>query len=249
MSIVLGAIVVLIGVPTYFLFYHAPICTDGKMNGDETGVDCGGSCQKICTPDSLPIISEGDAQILTVASSTYEVVALFKNPNPAAEIYRARYSIKLYDATRVSPIKIIEGDTYVAKNSSFAIFQGPFNISDTVPTRAVFEWNTDTLVWKKSAATTADISVSDNLLSGEDSLPRLEAVAHNDSLLDAANIEFIAILSDADGNAVAASKTYLETLAKGVSASILFSWPQPFASKVSSVNIIPRIYPDASFFK
>lgn len=27
-----------------------PCCSDGKMNGDETGVDCGGSCTTKCPP-------------------------------------------------------------------------------------------------------------------------------------------------------------------------------------------------------
>lgn len=249
MTIVLSVLIILIGVPSFFLFYKTPTCSDGKMNGDETGVDCGGSCQKICSPESLPILSEGDAQVLTVASSTYEVVALFNNPNPSGEIYRARYSIKLYADGGVNPVKIIEGDTYVPKNSKFAVFEGPFNLTEAVPTRATFEWNPETLLWKKNSEGSIDISTSDTLLSGEDALPRLEAVAHNNSLEDVSNVEFIAVLSDVDGNAIAASKTYLENLKKGSGASILFSWPQPFSTKITSVNIVPRIYPDGSFFR
>ncbi len=69
--ILIVAIVVLIGVPLYFLFYKAPTCSDGLMNGDETGVDCGGSCQRLCTAESLPIVINGDPRVLTVAPNVF----------------------------------------------------------------------------------------------------------------------------------------------------------------------------------
>src|SRR5258706_15176144 len=82
-------VVVLVGLPIYFLFYRAPTCSDLKMNGDETGVDCGGSCQLLCSTQSLPLLMKGDPRVLMVATSTYEVVALVENANNSAEIYQA----------------------------------------------------------------------------------------------------------------------------------------------------------------
>ncbi|MBU6431623.1 hypothetical protein KGQ29_04640, partial [Patescibacteria group bacterium] len=39
--------------PAYFIFYKAPTCFDGKQNGDEKGVDCGGSCVNLCRSQYL----------------------------------------------------------------------------------------------------------------------------------------------------------------------------------------------------
>jgi len=33
---------------------NCPNCSDGRHNGDETGVDCGGSCAKVCCAGTLP---------------------------------------------------------------------------------------------------------------------------------------------------------------------------------------------------
>src|SRR3970282_2599305 len=101
--------IVLIGVPMFFLFYRAPTCFDARQNGDEAGVDCGGSCQLLCGAESLPLLTKGDPRVLTLATSTYQVVALIGNANATAEIYRARYALKLYSASSSIPVKVIEG--------------------------------------------------------------------------------------------------------------------------------------------
>src|SRR3990167_7028708 len=125
LAIVAFALIVLIGVPGFFLFYQAPTCNDLKQNSDETGVDCGGSCQLLCTTESLPLISRADPRVLKIADDTFEIVALIENPNTSGEIYRAGYTIKLYDATNIIPVKVIEGGVYVPPASTFAVFEGP----------------------------------------------------------------------------------------------------------------------------
>ena len=73
--IVLFALSVLIGVPVFFLFYEKPTCFDKERNGDEAGVDCGGSCQLLCAAESLPLLLKGDPRIISVAPELFEVVA------------------------------------------------------------------------------------------------------------------------------------------------------------------------------
>src|SRR3989344_9594601 len=152
-SIIFIAFLFLIAIPAYLLFYRAPTCFDGRQNKDETGVDCGGSCQLLCTADSLPLIIKGDPQVLKLTNNTYEVVALVENPNTNAEIYRAKYFIRLYSAQSIAPAKLIEGETFIPKGAEFAIFEGPFTIaSGVVPLRATIEWQPSSLQWKKSDA-------------------------------------------------------------------------------------------------
>src|SRR3989338_2125266 len=103
LALIFFILIVLIGLPIFFLFYRAPTCFDGKQNGDEIGVDCGGSCRLLCTAQSLPLILKGDPRVLEVAENTFEIVALIENPNANGEIYRARYIFKLYDALSSIP--------------------------------------------------------------------------------------------------------------------------------------------------
>lgn len=250
LSIVLLAVLLLVGVPFYFLFYEKPTCSDGRMNSDEAGVDCGGSCERLCSAESLPLISKGDPRVLLVASSTYEVVALIKNPNQGAEVYRGEYEIKIYDAASPIPVKLIQGSTFVPSGRDFAIFEGPFTLEpNVVPLRAMLEWKQDTLIWGKSPALEPEVEVSETRLSNASSTPRLEAVVENLSLGPVSNLDFVALVSDENGNLFAASKTFIDALASGESAPIIFIWPRPFAKPAVQIEIIKRVFPDRSFIR
>lgn len=250
LGIVVFFVVVLIGLPAYLLFYKAPTCFDGKLNGDETGIDCGGSCQLLCSAESVPLLIKGDPRVLTLAPNTYQVVALVENSNNDADIYLAGYTIKIYDPSTAVPVKTIEGETYVPKGSTFTIFEGPFALEPGVnPTRAILEWDESSLVWQKNGYDYPDLVVKDKVLSRTDSNPRLEAVVENVSFENAANIDFTALITDAQGNIFAASKTFVGSLTAGEKAPIIFTWPRPFTSTPVGTDIVVRIFPDRSFIR
>lgn len=248
--IVFLTVAVLVGVPAYLIFYEKPSCSDNKMNGDETGVDCGGSCQRLCSAESLPLILKGDPRILTVAPNIYEAVAVIENPNASAEIYKAGYTLKLYDPTNPIPVKTIAGSTFVPKGMTFAIFEGPFTLEDGItPTRATIEWDKSSLVWKKNETAYPDLSLDDTLLTATTTSPRLSGTMENLSLGRVSNIDLVALISDGSGNLFAASRTYIDTLEVGEKAQILFTWPRPFTKSAGSIEIIKRVFPDRSFIR
>lgn len=250
LSIVVLFVVGLIGLPAYLLFYRAPTCFDGKMNGDERGVDCGGSCQLLCRTESLPLIMKGDPRVLTLAPNTYQVVALVENSNNDAEIYQARYSLKLYQEGSALPVKVIEGETYVPRASKFAIFEGPFSLEEgVVPRRATLEWQEESIVWKKAAKEIPVLTVRGPTFSRLDTTPRLEATLRNSTLESVSNVDLIVLVSDASGNIFAASKTFVDSLRPGEESRILFTWPRPFAGEPVGNEIIIRIFPDRSFIR
>lgn len=222
-------LVVFVGAPAYFLFYRAPTCFDGRQNGNEAGVDCGGSCQLLCTTESLPLILRGDPRVLSIAPGVFEVVAVVENPNASADIYRARYILRLYDASRALPVKIIEGETYVPKGTTFAIFEGPFTLEDgAVPIRATLEWHGESLEWRRNANPIPELAVKGFSLSREITNPRLDAVVENMSLEEVFNIDLVSLIYEDSGNIIAASKTFIDRIAPGASAPAVFTWPRPF---------------------
>ena len=247
--IIFLAALILIGVPAFFFIYKAPTCFDSKQNGDETGVDCGGSCQLLCAVESLPIIQKGDARILKVANNVYEVVALFENPNASAQIYRASYTIRLFSASSTAPVKIIEGEVFVPQNGLFAVFEKPFLLENESPSKAVFSWKEESLIWQKNNVSLPNISVRTKNLTKPESAPRLDIQVLNNSLETIYNIELIVLLSDAEGNIFAASKTFLDYLSPGILAPAVFTWPAPFEKQTALIDVIPRILPDKSFIR
>lgn len=250
LGLVLGTVIILVGVPFFLLFYQKPTCADNKMNGDETGIDCGGSCQRLCTPEALPLILKGDPRILTIAPNAFEVVALVENPNAGAEIYRAEYTVKIYGSGSAIPVKTINGFAFVPKGRTVALFEGPFTLPVEIsPARATLEWRTESLDFKKTAAVEPEIEVFEVSAVNTSTNPRITAKVENLSLGTVRNIDFVALVSDTEGNIFAASKTYVDALEPGEETEIFFAWPRPFPRPVGNTQIIKRVLPDASFIR
>lgn len=248
--ITLFAFVVLFLIPGYFLFFSSkPDCTNGIKDGDESGIDCGGGCTLICTPEVLPLISRGDVRLLKIASSTYETAILIDNPNNDGSVLRAPYKVSIFSGASRTPVKVFERETFIGRNTSFALFEGPFTLEGEGPFRAMFEWGED-LVWEKSNAPVPKIFVeSTNILSSDSLGPRLEARIINRGEKEENNVEVVALLYDENDNIIAAGKTFVDVLEPLVSTPIVFSWPEAFATEPVSVRIFPHPLPDKSFLR
>ncbi|WP_411893900.1 immunoglobulin-like domain-containing protein [Winogradskyella sp. A2] len=76
----------------------APTCSDGIQNGDETGVDCGGSCAP-CTPTDV-ILNEGYFE--TGWDSWIDGGSDCARRSDAARSYEGQYSIRIRDNSGVA---------------------------------------------------------------------------------------------------------------------------------------------------
>ena len=57
------------------------------------------------------------------------------------------------------------------------------------------------------------------------------------------NIESVAILYDENNNAVAFSKTKINSIDAGGTTNIVFTWPESFQSKIVRIDIISKVLP------
>jgi hypothetical protein len=247
--IALAFLVVVIALPLYYFFNITPTCFDTKQNGDETGVDCGGSCTLICGSQALPLIMKGDARVLEIATSTYEVVAHVQNPNPSSKIMKARYTFTLYEASSSIPVKTVAGYVYVPKNTDFAVFEGPFNLADKMPSRVTFYWDNASLVWIKDAAARPNIEIAEASITNASTSPRVDASVMSSSLEPLQNIYLTALIFDNTGTIMAASKTYIDALNPRETVPVTFTWPRGFKQAPASVTVLPVLLPDSSYIK
>ena len=247
LSLIFGFLIFFIGLPVFFFFYRGPTCTDGKQNGDEKGIDCGGGCKKLCQADNLSIILKGDPQVVQVGSTTYAVVIQAQNPNLSSDILRARYIFRMYESSSTVPVRIIDGDVYVPQGQKFAVFEGPFDFSEAKPDRATFEWKQDSLVWNTNTKPLTALVIEEKYLSGEGEEPRLTAELYNPSLDKVNNVELTAIISDEQGNTIGVSKTFVDSIEKEGREPIVFTWPQPFVGTPALIDILIKELPDKSF--
>lgn len=227
--IIVGFIVLFFVIPFYIFIYQAPTCFDGLRNGGETGIDCGGSCRLLCSIEITEPISRWDPRVFRVAQGTYSAIAYLENPNVTAEVLYAPYVFKLYDKDNTL-ITERKGTTFIPKGATFAIFEGNFMTGERVPTRATFSFD-GALTWTRNATKDPDLSVTNKALTGEETSPRVDALVKNESLDRISNVEFTAIILDGSGNAVGASRTFLEDIEKGETRPIVFTWPLPFETK------------------
>jgi hypothetical protein len=235
-SFVLIAVLVVGGI-FWKLIYRAPTCSDGKKNGDEKGIDCGGSCKNLCTSDALtPIVLW--SKIFNISGDVYSAVAYVQNPNINSKNPKATYTFKIYGANN-SVIVTKEGEVSIPKNKKFAVFETGIIIKGNKPKSAGFEFKSFS-PWEKEVGQEEGISVEYGTLTGTSTTPKLNGAISNDSLQNISKIEITAFILDNNENVIGASRTFVDNLLKGTSQDFVFTWQKPFDSAVSVINVMYR---------
>lgn len=217
----------------------APTCIDLKQNGDETGVDCGGSCPKACTfeVDQISILW---SRAFEVIPGRYNAVAYLENHNKNTAIYKIKYKFRFADKDNIY-IGKREGETYVPPSGKFAVFEPGVNLGNSVPVYTTFEFM-EIPTWIQVPSEKVEqlkIFASDMKLEDEKTTPRLSGIITNNSLFKVPELNVVAILYNTAGNVVSASRTYIDVLDREQEREINFTWPQPFTEEVIAKEIIP----------
>jgi hypothetical protein len=220
--------------------HRTPTCMDGRMNGMETGIDCGGMCARACI-EEVEDVSVLWARSFPVVPGRYNAVAYLTNHNKnkmtESMHYRFRFADKdnLYLGER-------QGETFVPPNGNFAVFEGGIEFKNSAPVYTTFEFDKPE-VWlqvTEDRLSTIKVLVSDIQLKNEDTAPELSAKIKNTSLFSIPEINIITILYDASHNAVNISRT-LEKDVKGEEVRpINFTWPQSINTPIVQKEIIPE---------
>ena len=230
-------------IPIYFIFFNnRPTCFDGIQNGDERGIDCGGSCSEIrvCQGDVLPEPIISWSRSFSVDQGMTNLVAYVQNPNVGYTAEPIPYIFAVYDQENVL-LGVREGVAVVPPVSTFPIFEGNFNSGDRIPAKTTFNF-IEPAIWKKSNVAKAELSVSQerlrlDLASG----PRVDAILKNETINTFRNTEVVVLIYDNLGNARASSRTKVDVLFGNESKNIVFTWPRPFDFEVSKIEIVPKL--------
>jgi Mg-chelatase subunit ChlD len=211
----------------WFFWYKAPTCFDKVQNGDETGIDCGGSCTLLCSNSVIKPIVRWDPRMFEVSPGLWSVLVYVENPNTSIDATYVPYSFTIYGENN-EVIEKREGATILPKHKTVGIFEGSIAVKDgEKPKRAIFELG-DNITWKKNEETKDSITVTNGSLLKLDSQPRVEANVKNNSTEEIKNIELTIAIFDGSDNAIAASRTFIESLKKNENKDVFFTWPTPF---------------------
>lgn len=229
-----------------FIFYpiltKKPQCDDGKQNGQETGVDCGGSCTKVCLASvASPVILWSRA--FPVTNTVYNLVAYVENQNKDSAVREAHYEFRIYDSNNLL-IARREGVTYIPPNKQFAIFESRFDAGKSDIRSVRFELD-DNLSWVRQSPSLdlLPFHVDQLILDDSSVTPTLSARLNNDSIYDMPEFDAIAILYDENHNVVNVSRTQKDGLSSGRNMPLYFTWPKIFDREVVSKEVLIQINP------
>ncbi len=240
MGIFIAAVLLLVVLPLFLVFYKAPTCYDHIQNAAEAGVDCGGGCAKICAVDFLsPNILWARSQ--NISHGVYNLGAYVENPNLEGAATNVQYLFKLYDKDGLL-ITQRRGSTYLPPHKNVLVFEPSVVTSERTPAHVTFEF-TDAIDWNKVVQSQEYLIAVDKKFSTIANAPRLEAQIQNRSVSAISNIDVVGILYDSDDNTMGFSKTKIDSLGGGQTAPAIFTWPLPFDREVSRIEIIPTIQP------
>lgn len=237
-----GVLLVILSIFLYPIIFKDPTCTDGKKNGDETGIDCGGSCSLMCTESvSEPVVLWSRA--FKVTGNVYNLMAFVENQNRNSAIKSISYEFKMYD-TNNRLIGQRGGTTFIPPNKQFTVFEPSFDAGEANLKSVSFQF-LPPFVWVKKEPTLNNLQVYvDNIEIGTDKKsPSLSARIRNESIYDVPSFTVSAILYDGDHNAINVSRTVKDGLVSGGSTSAFFTWPQMLASDPYTKDVLVEINP------
>lgn len=225
----------------YFsFFYHAPTCFDGSKNGTEIGVDCGGACSLLCVHQTREPSVLWARSFLTVAatsSNLYTAAAYIQNTNLGAGAHKVAYSFQLFDAQNQLIIER-RGVTDLPPLPIIPIIETNIPTGTRTIARTFFAFSA-LPVWSTVAPETLpSLDVTRQTLAPDGS--RLTLMLENNTAKDVLNITVEGVSFDADGVALAASKSFIPLLSRKSSQNVTFTWPLGVPGVVrAEITVLP----------
>ncbi|MEX0934097.1 MAG: hypothetical protein WD003_02475 [Candidatus Paceibacterota bacterium] len=226
----------------YFFYFTTPeSCFDGKLNQDETQVDCGGECSGVCAQGADVVVEW--SRILLRTTGEVDVIALLRNPNRRFATEEIAYTFSLYDKDNLL-ITERRGVTFANKQETFLVLLRDLNVGERIPQR-VFVELIQKNPWKEITTALPQLSINNRaFLRASETVnghAQLSATITNTSFTPVQDISVSAVVFDTSGNAIAASSTYLDELPAQTARMISFSFPHLLPEITGRTQIFIRV--------
>lgn len=223
---------IVLGWFAFVTLYQPATCFDGKQNQNEAGIDCGGSCAYYCESqvgDSIILFSRS----FEVAEGIYNAVAYVENPNFNIGTRSVEYKFTLLDSNN-QIIAERTGRTFIASGRISPIFEGGILTDGSVPVRTFFEFTSEPKWIRVEGVSESPFVIKNKVLSDVDTKPRIDATLENTSILELREFEVVVVVFNALGNAIASSRTFVESLPKRTSIDLVYTWPKPLTKELEA---------------
>ena len=223
--------VCVVGIAALFtvpLLIEYPTCTDTKRNGNETGIDCGGSCSKICKNPESTIRIAWERSVRT-SESTYDAVAYIENNDNESAPRRVKYKATFFDASG-SIIDTRDGESLIRAGAGTALYVPSIVTEKRIIAQTRFELTeVSSLERVTNQNTVKAVQVIEEPFDNLTGTPRLTIKVENDLFDDVNNIDVVALLYDTEDTLIAVGKTFIEKIPARGTAPAYFTWQTPFS--------------------
>lgn len=233
------AVILIVAIYIVFSFvYKAPTCFDQIMNGNEQGIDCGGSCVKLCSSAFLPVTPTWTS-FEKIAPGLYNVAAYIVNPNNEGAAVDVPYHFVLYD-NKGQELIDSPGVVRIPPHRNTLAFQSSLSLSEAVPYKALFAF-TGAPQWVKASDTLGSLQVTDKKYTEDDTAnsSSLIVTLRNMSVNSLGKMSVYATLYDASSTIIGFSKTIVDGIAPQSSTFAPFTWPFSRHGSVISIEVLP----------
>lgn len=238
LGLLLGAFALVVG---YVTFHRAPSCSDGIQDGGEQGVDCGGPCPYLCTALEQPPTVLYTTVLPGARSGLVDVVAEIENKNTMAAAKAVPYSVSLY-GTDHSFLQEVSGSVDLPPGATEPVFVPNIAVGKQTAAQAFLTIASSAPRWYSVPADPRMLpQVSNTMLSGSTDAPQVTALLANPSTAVLMDVPLDVLVTDAQGNVIAASRTVVPTIAGGGSAQATFTWNQAFSGEPSAIQVVPVV--------
>lgn len=219
------------------VMYEAPSCMDGKQNQDENGIDCGGSCAYLCSADVEPARVAFVRALMNLSGRT-DLIAYVENRNALAEAKNAPYVAEIFDA-QGRLLGTREGIVDLPARAIVPVFVPGIGAGSAA---RAFLTIAETTKWRLPSNAKEPLTVGTvSMIQGDKA--RVTAPIENLSPRDEFDRTVVAVVFNANGEAVAATQTVLRVVSAFGKTDAVFTWNEPFPEGAvrAEVRIAPRL--------
>ncbi len=221
----------------WILSIKKPSCFDGKKNGNEAGIDCGGDCTpckaKIKAKDLIII----DKSIVYGGVDKYDAIVKIRNPNTLYGASVVRYTISLFAAS---------GDKISQKTGEVFILPAQ--------ERYLLETNIESDIVPKDLSITIDYvnwinfvnyddpdflvqNIKYNKVTNGTNYAEAFALIRNNSDFDFKEVRVYVVLKDEENFPIAVNATSMSNFQARDERDFLLTWPYRFPGIMSNIDI------------
>lgn len=200
------------------------------------------------TPKQVQALQVVSAKIISTAQGKGDLVGVIRNPNPNAGAVRFRYKFTISVANQ-NP-QVVTGESFILPSDQK--YLTAFNNDIPAGATATLEVSSPEWVFVDSSFTRPEIVLINkptNIISGStiDTF-QLKGLLSNQSNVDYARVEVTVIGTDARGEMIGASKTFMGSFLSAERREFTAQWPLQKGETVTDLKVVPEVnvfLPDA----